>query len=93
MSASVMALQIALGLGMVVLAVSVLFMRNLMASAVALSAASLTVFAAQTKEIDAKAKAHVDNALAEIHRHLEEQDRKLNEIVERMQRDGKGKES
>ena len=41
MSASVMALQIALGLGMVVLAVSVLFMRNLMASAVALAGFSL----------------------------------------------------
>lgn len=41
MSASVMALQIALGLGMVGLAVSVLFMRNLMASAVALAGFSL----------------------------------------------------
>ena len=41
MSASVMALQIALGLGMVGLAVSVLFLRNLMASAVALAGFSL----------------------------------------------------
>lgn len=41
MSASVMALQIALGLGMVALAVSVLFLRNLMASAVALAGFSL----------------------------------------------------
>lgn len=41
MSASVLALQVALGLGMVGLAVSVLFMRNLMASAVALAGFSL----------------------------------------------------
>ena len=41
MSAGVMGLQIALGLGMVGLAVSVLFLRDLMASAVALAGFSL----------------------------------------------------
>lgn len=41
MSAGVMGLQIALGLGMVGLAVAVLFMRDLMASAVALAGFSL----------------------------------------------------
>lgn len=41
MNASVVALQIALGLGMVAMAVSVLFLRNLMASAVSLAGFSL----------------------------------------------------
>lgn len=40
--------------------------------------------AEQTSEIDAKAEAHVNNALAEIHAHLEAQDAKLNQIIERM---------
>ena len=42
--------------------------------------------AEQTREIDAKAKGHVDNALAEIHSHLEMQDKKIDELLERVKR-------
>lgn len=36
----------------------------------------------QTREIDAQAGALVSSALAEIHAHLEEQDAKINKILE-----------
>lgn len=37
---------------------------------------------AQTKEIDKKASELVRNAIAEIHKHLEKQDEKINKILE-----------
>ena len=40
--------------------------------------------AEQTQDIDTKAKTHIDNALTEIHSHLEMQDKKLDNILERV---------
>ena len=38
----------------------------------------------QTKEIDAKAEEKVNRALDEIHRHLQEQDDNINELLRRI---------
>ena len=42
--------------------------------------------AEQTQDIDARAKSHVDKALSEIHRHLEMQDKKLDELMKKVSR-------